>query len=121
MPEHIHLLLTPRKSGPGVPPILWSLKRTFAVEVLARWRAIHAPVLARLHDSRGRYRFWQPGGGYDRNIFSMNEYLEKIGYIHRNPVDRGLVEHPTDWRWSSARAYLGGGEVLLQVDRAQGV
>jgi len=32
--------------------------------------------------------------------------VEKLRYIHRNPVGRGLVESPEEWRWSSYRSYL---------------
>jgi len=49
-----------------------------------------------------KLRFWQQGGGYDRNILSRKELWEKIDYIHANPVRRGLCEHPADWKWSSA-------------------
>ena len=41
-----------------------------------------------------RYRFWQRGGGYDRNIYSDAEVWEKIDYIHANPIARGLCQHP---------------------------
>jgi REP-associated tyrosine transposase len=53
----------------------------------------------------GDPHFWQPGGGYDRNIISGHELLEKVNYIHTNPVRRGLVKHVIDWPWSSARWY----------------
>jgi len=32
--------------------------------------------------------------------------VEKLRYMHRNPVKRGLAETPEDWRWSSYRFYL---------------
>jgi len=50
------------------------------------------------------HRFWQAGGGYDRNIWSMEKAVEKAHYCHRNPVTRGLVEDPALWRWSSYRS-----------------
>jgi putative transposase len=30
-----------------------------------------------------------------------------LGYIHLNPVRRGLVDRASDWRWSSAGWYEG--------------
>jgi hypothetical protein len=45
------------------------------------------------------YRFWQPGGGYDSNIWSAEEIHEKIGTIHANPVRRGLGVTPGEWAW----------------------
>jgi putative transposase len=52
--------------------------------------------------SRRVFRFWQAGPGYDRNIRDEKELIEKIAYIHGNPVKRGLVQTPEDWPWSSA-------------------
>ena len=34
--------------------------------------------------------------------------MEKLRYIHRNPVQRGLVERPENWEWSSFRHYATG-------------
>jgi putative transposase len=62
-------------------------------------------------------RFWQPGGGFDRNIFSLRELHEKIGYIHKNPVRRKLVAQPVDWLWSSYRAWTTGQGESLPIDR----
>jgi len=47
------------------------------------------------------YRFWQRGGGYDTNLWTRKIIAGKIGYIHENPVKRGLVARVEDWKWSS--------------------
>jgi len=75
-----------------------------------------APILERLVDARGTRRFWQRGGGYDRNIHSDTEFDEKIGYIHMNPVRAGLVKTPADWAWSSARWWDGEREGQIECD-----
>ena len=75
--------------------------------------------LARLTVREGRrlrHRFWQPGGGYDRNITSVQALRAVIAYIHANPVRRGLVARPEDWQWSSARWYAGLRPVKLEMD-----
>ena len=41
---------------------------------------------------------------------------EKIGYVHRNPVERGLVEVAEDWVWSSAGDYAGVRAGALRID-----
>jgi putative transposase len=105
MPEHVHLLLIPR--AVTVRRLLRTLKGGFAQRVIDRWKEIDAPILKKIRTARGGYAFWQPGGGYDRNIWSNDEWREKLAYIHRNPVKRGLVRRPVDWRWSSARWYAG--------------
>ncbi|MBN2448608.1 MAG: hypothetical protein JXO22_17920 [Phycisphaerae bacterium] len=61
-------------------------------------------------------RFWQRGGGYDRNLFKPGEICEKINYLHDNPVRRGLVPRPQDWRWSSARHYAERTDGVLAPD-----
>jgi len=53
------------------------------------------------------FRFWQEGPGYDRNIRKDDTLRAAIDYIHRNPVRRGLVGGPSDWKWSSWHAYEG--------------
>jgi hypothetical protein len=58
----------------------------------------------------GRQLHWfrQRGGGDDRNLWSAMEIREKIGYIHDNPVRRGLVSQAEDRTWSSFRAWETG-------------
>ena len=63
------------------------------------------------------YRFWQRGGGYDRNIWTAEEIREKMGYIHANPVRRGLLERPGDWPWSSWQAWTTEGDTPVPLDR----
>jgi putative transposase len=61
--------------------------------------------LPRITVRRGRRlerRFWQAGGGYDRNACEPSTVLAMSEYIHANPVRRGLVSRPEDWKWSSA-------------------
>ena len=58
---------------------------------------VRAPVLgANLGTPSGV--FWQKRY-YDRNIRDEREFVEKLRYIHRNPVNAELCEHPEDWRW----------------------
>jgi hypothetical protein len=47
---------------------------------------------------------------------SRKKRVEKLGYMHMNPVERGLVEDPMDWRWSSYRFYQGRVVVLFEMD-----
>ncbi|MFN0131167.1 MAG: REP-associated tyrosine transposase [Phycisphaerales bacterium] len=116
MPEHVHLLLWPCLPAHPVAAVLHDLKRAFAAEVIRRWRGLNAPILTRLETKRGHIRFWQTGGGYDRNIFTTEEFNEKLRYIHLNPVTRGLVVRPEDWKWSSARWYAGDRTSPVSLD-----
>jgi hypothetical protein len=60
-------------------------------------------------------RFWQPRF-YDFNVWSARKRREKLGYMHRNPVTRGLVKDPQDWVWSSYASYAGRGVPLVTID-----
>ena len=108
MPEHVHLLLSTGNPQLTVTRILNALKSQFGQQVIRRWRHLRATTLTeKITDPQGISHFWQTGGGYDRNIVSDSEWLEKINYIHENPVQRGLVKIAVEWQWSSARWYAG--------------
>jgi putative transposase len=59
-------------------------------------------------------RFWQ-ARYYDFNVRSPEKRIEKLKYIHRNPVKRGLVEKPEDWPWSSYRHHALGETGLVEI------
>jgi putative transposase len=52
-------------------------------------------------------------------VFSDNRRVEKLRYMHRNPVKRGLVLEPGQWAWSSYRHYASGepGPVVVNEQR----
>jgi REP-associated tyrosine transposase len=67
--------------------------------------------------SAGRLpQFWQKRF-YDFNVWSRKKKIEKLGYIHANPLKRGLVDDPRHWPWSSYAFYQQRGEVLIEIDR----
>jgi putative transposase len=49
-------------------------------------------------------------------IFTSKKRIEKLKYIHRNPVKRGLVERPEDWAWSSFRHYVTGESGVVEIE-----
>src|SRR5215468_2343515 len=91
MPEHVHLLISEPETG-SLAVVLQMTKQMVA-------RALRKP--------RSRDPFWQPRY-YDFNVWSERKRVEKLRYLHRNPVVRGLVDEPSQWRWSSFRSYLYG-------------
>jgi len=95
MPEHVHLLV----SEP-------------TTRLLAE--ALHAMKLSRSKLS-GQHPFWLPRY-YDFNVYSGRKHVEKLRYIHRNPVRRGLVERPEDWDWSSYRHYATGIRGVVEIE-----
>jgi putative transposase len=96
MPEHVHLLLTE------------SAHSTLA-------RALQALKISAARPFPER-PFWQ-ARYYDFNVLTRPKLIEKLRYIHRNPVKRGLVVAPEDWPWSSYRHYASRetGRVALET------
>ncbi len=119
MPEHVHLLVYPPDADYSISKILMTLKQP--VSKRARlFVTEHAPsFLNRMTDvqpnGKRTVRFWQRGGGYDRNLWSPKHIWETIDYIHRNPIRRELCDHPTEWEWSSARSYEDRANRLLPI------
>jgi putative transposase len=109
MPEHFHLLIGAPYDG-NVSLAMQVLKQRAARQYLTRGRS-KTPVDA----ERKLPPFWHTRF-YDFNVFTKKKVIEKLRYIHRNPVKRGLVEFPEQWKWSSYRYYLLGEEGLVKID-----
>ena len=95
MPEHVHLLVgEPKKSV--LAKSIQALKLSVAVQ-------------------RSERPFWQPRY-YDFNVFTYRKCIEKLRYIHRNPVRRGLVGEPEAWGMVELPALLDwrGGAVEIE-------
>ena len=68
----------------------------------------------KLYKQDRTYQLWQEGS-HPQEIQGIEMMRQKVEYIHNNPVKRGWVDLPTDWRYSSARNYAGV-EGLLDVE-----
>ena len=111
MPEHFHLLMSePQCADPSV--VMQALKIAFARRLLCAARR------------RNQLPFWKTDKPvhvwqrrfYDFNVWTVKKRIEKLRYIHRNPVERGLVAAPDQWRWSSFRSYAYGEPGLVRVN-----
>ena len=98
MPEHVHLLVNEPEIG-TLAQVMQSLKQGVARRLVLR-----------AADS-----FWQ-ARYYDFNLWSERKFTEKLRYIHRNPVKRGLVKQPEHWPWSSFRHYLNGEVGSVEIE-----
>jgi len=102
MPEHVHLLLTePEVGSPST--VMQVVKQRTARALLPR-RKRRDRRQRELFGEETRRAFWQ-ARFYDFNVWTVTKRVEKLRYMHRNPVKRGLVESPEQWRWSSYRFY----------------
>jgi putative transposase len=101
MPEHVHLLVSEPERG-TVALSLQMLKQIVS-QKLGSIYAISS------------HSFWQ-ARYYDFNVWSERKRVEKIRYMHQNPVKRGLVVRPEDWAWSSFRHYATGEEGAVEIE-----
>jgi putative transposase len=120
MPEHVHVLLCPRDATYEMRRVLVALKRPVS-DAARGWLSatrnrtwLQRPTVE--YPSRRVFRFWQPGGGYDRNIVHVRTVPAVVEYIHANPVRRRLADTPLDWCWSSARFWAGQSDVPIRMD-----
>jgi len=97
MPEHVHLLVSEPERLP-LSRALQAMKQSVARRLIG-----------------GREHFWQ-ARYYDFNVYTRKKRLEKLSYMHWNPVKRGLVKEPQDWVWSSFRHYLTGEEGVVEIE-----
>jgi putative transposase len=99
MPEHIHLLVTEPEGG--TPSTMMQVLKQRSARALLPKRKRTDPRQRDLFGERNlRRAFWQ-ARFYDFNVWTTKKRVEKLRYMHRNPVKRGLVESPEQWRWSS--------------------
>ena len=104
MPERLHLRLWPRKAH-SPSRIVGSLKQRTARHIAENLKRSEEPWCRRMlekivlpetvHDE-STYRVWQRRF-YDFNVWSESKRLEKLHYMHGNPVKRRLVANPVDW------------------------
>ncbi len=114
MPEHVHLLVYPNDPTCRIENVLYAVKRPYSYRIKQLLIKANSPLLVRLtvQERPGKtvFRYWQEGPGYDRNLTTPESVQSSIDYIHLNPVRRGLVQEPQQWRWSSCRFYAADGE-----------
>jgi putative transposase len=112
MPTHVHLLVGSDPTEYNISLFLLAIKKpvTLKARQIILANRGHRNVnmfMDRQPNGTERFRFWQRGGGYDRNVISAVEMIEKVTYIHNNPVRAGLSQLPEVYAWSSACAYEG--------------
>jgi putative transposase len=123
MDNHLHFVA----QGAGLTSVIQSFKSYTAhrlVEIaqdlgqdwlMSQFRFYKAP-----HKTTSSFQVWQEGS-HPQVIESSRVLLQKMEYIHNNPVRRGWVAAPEHWQWSSAAWYAGDrAGALLQVDEVPG-
>jgi putative transposase len=114
MPDHIHLLINePEKGNPS--RVMQALKQGFARRVLRQLRKRRVAAQGELFAEQAEH-VWQRRF-YDFNVWSEQKRVEKLRYMHRNPVRCGLVAKPEEWAWSSFRSYACGEDGAVKINQ----
>lgn len=87
MPNHAHVMLTPRES--------WTLS-----SILHSWKSYTGTQANRILKRTGK-PFWQPEA-FDHLVRNDEEFYRIGEYTINNPIAAGLCSRPEDWKFSSA-------------------
>ena len=102
MPDHVHLLLWQDQEGKCVPDMMESFKKWSS-------RLFHPEVF-------GRNPLWRRGYD-DVPLPGSRAMVRRLHYMHNNPVKRGLVQNPEEYRWSSFRPLMDMEESVVALVR----
>ena len=106
MIDHLHLLTNKPSTTSNILRVVKGLTARRVIDYL-RVNNYVASLAKLKHQSRERnynHSLWQT----EKNlfpIFSEGMFMEKVNYIHQNPVRAGMVQRAIDYRWSSARVW----------------
>ena len=94
----------------GAPSYLLLVGRGLLGRSTTRFRGTDKAILSRRSGTKAfsantRFALW-----------SEKKRVEKLRYMHRNPVKRGLVQKPEDWEWSSFRHYLSSEPGIVEIE-----
>ena len=117
--NHLHLVARSEDLSGDI----WRFKSYTAKQILAYLKDQKATRLLHLlaytkrpHKTESNYQVWEEGS-HPQRIDNETVLLQKLDYIHQNPVKRGYVDAAEHWRYSSARNYAGQ-EGLIEIRKA---
>jgi putative transposase len=116
--NHFHAIV----AGPELARTIADLKKFTAREILVQlkrerrdWLLNQLRYFCATYKRASEHQVWQEGV-HPQSIISDEMMLQKLEYLHNNPVKRGLVASPEHWRYSSAHAWLQGTFAVLRCD-----
>ena len=109
MEHHLHAVL----SCDNLTEVLQLFKSYTARSIIDYYKAHHNTTMlqklkqAKLrHKTESEYQVWKEGT-HPEEIQTEEMMRQKIEYIHHNPLQRGYIDEPERWKYSSARNYMG--------------
>ena len=119
MPNHMHLIAAADDLHAVMRDYKRFTSRTIHDRLVADGRTTTIEWLARASQRArrtfGEFSFWKDGF-HPQAISTLHVFEQKLRYLHENPVRKGLVVSPEDWRYSSAAWYAGCGTPLVELD-----
>jgi len=114
MDNHFHSIV----SNENLISIIRDMKRFTAKRIIetiklmkSSWLINQIEYWKKEHKRDSQFQVWQEGY-HPQQILNEEMLLQKIEYIHYNPVKRGFVEKPEDWKYSSARNFMGDSSII---------
>jgi len=109
MENHLHMIVSSQNLSKEISNFKSYTARTI-IDYLEEKKAKHILDLLHFyklkHKTDRSYQLWQEGS-HPVGIINDDMMIQRIEYIHYNPVKRGFVDKPEHWRYSSARNYCG--------------
>ena len=117
MLDHLHLLTNRPSTNSDLLRVIKGLTAHRVIDYLKNnYQSSLKKLEHQVRDRNYKYSLWQT----EKNlfdIFSEKMFMEKLNYIHQNPVRAGLVERAIDYRWSRIWAGCPLENEPLLVDR----
>jgi REP element-mobilizing transposase RayT len=118
MENHFHAIV----QAPELSGVVADLKKFTARRLIEQLSREGREWLLRLleenrarHKTAIRYQLWQEGF-HPQAILDDAMMLQRLDYLHHNPVRRGWVASPEHWRYSSAHEWMAGATPLLHCE-----
>ncbi len=121
MTNHIHLIIGRTKDGAEFSGMIRDFKKFTSSQILNAiqenpqesrhdWLLWMFEIAGKKNSNNKKYQFWQQD---NHPIELEGDWIEqKLEYVHKNPVEAGIVREPEDYRYSSASNYAGMGGLV---------
>ena len=125
MSNHIHLVVAAKEDSKGLSAIIRDFKSFTSKSILAwiqtsgkerrkEWMLMIFRYHAKYNKRNTTFQFWIQNN-HPVELSYPSIVMQKIAYIHNNPVSASIVDHPADYVYSSARNYYGRHDFIFPV------
>ncbi len=124
MPSHLHMVVSVEPGTNRLSDIMRDFKKFTSKKIIQsintiaesrkEWLLRHFAYVGKFNPKITDYQFWQEGL-HPIELLSFKFIEQKINYIHKNPVEAGVVFREEDYVLSSAAQYAGEYNALLEV------